>query len=282
MKLFERHIGHFCLAILLLCVVGVAQAQQATVNFTVTPATGTRSVTPVATWSTSPTGATCTASGGWTGSKASSGTQTLPAITQTTDYHLDCVWPRAAGKATVSWTAPLTNTDGTPLADLSSFKILFGTSATNLNQTALVAGADATSGQIDNLTPNTTWYFAVRAVNSKGAESDNSAVVPKLIAGGSQATVEKTATVTVEKVPAPPSGVTVVERVTANANFSPVYRVVNGNERSDGVLGLVPVGRACTGKVMFRYRGMNFRRVEVKPGELWGTTDTRNLAAPCA
>lgn len=74
-----------------------------------------------------------------------------------------------------------------------------------------------------------------------------------------------------------------VVRVTIS-NDAPVYRVVgNAGSYSRGeMFGLVPVGRECKGPVLFRYRGKSFRQVDVVAVELWGTTDTSRLAAPCA
>lgn len=190
---------------------GTAALPQNAVNLAVTGA-GAGSVTPVATWSTSPAGASCTASGGWSGSKNASGTNvTLPAITSTTSYTLTCAWPGSAGTAQIAWTPPIENTDDSALTDLAGYKILLGPSATNLNQSATISDPAARSASIGSLTPGSTYFFVVRAVNAKGTESANSLAVQKLIVGGAPVTASKTATVTVDKVPDPPTGVTVIE-----------------------------------------------------------------------
>ena len=86
----------------------------------------------------------------------------------------------ANGKATVSWTPPTTNTDGSTLANLAGYRILYGRSADNLDQSATVNNAGASSFTIENLSTG-TWYFGVVAVNSVGYESDVSAVATKVI-----------------------------------------------------------------------------------------------------
>jgi hypothetical protein len=79
----------------------------------------------------------------------------------------------------MSWDAPTTNTDGTPLTDLASFKIIYGTAATALTQTG-TAPASALTWQSPQLAVG-NWFFAVRAVNQPGIESDNSNVAQKVI-----------------------------------------------------------------------------------------------------
>ncbi|HEY8540574.1 MAG TPA: putative Ig domain-containing protein, partial [Steroidobacteraceae bacterium] len=88
--------------------------------------------------------------------------------------------PPTTGSATLSWQAPTQNTDGSPLTNLAGYRILYGTSQNALNQTITINNPGTTTYVIDNLTP-ATWYFAVRAVNSAGVESANSAVASKTI-----------------------------------------------------------------------------------------------------
>lgn len=210
----------------LLCVLGMvasvafAQAPIYTVTLTVNPTSGKGSVTPSVSWSTSPAGATsCVASGAWTGTKATSGTQTLPAITATSQYKLDCTWPGAAGTANVSWTPPTTNSDGSPLTDLTGYRIVYGTTQGNPNARIDVAGAATTSATVPNLTNGSTYYFYVRSVNAAGTESVNSNVASRTIVGGTPPTASASATVTVDKVPSPPTGVTVVETTAYAVRF---------------------------------------------------------------
>lgn len=76
----------------------------------------------------------------------------------------------ANGSLTLNWTAPTTNTDGTPLVDLAGYTILYGMSPTALAQSAKVANPGITTYVISNLSPG-TWYFALSAFNAAGASS---------------------------------------------------------------------------------------------------------------
>jgi hypothetical protein len=86
----------------------------------------------------------------------------------------------AVGSATLSWTPPTQNTDGSPLGvNLAGYKVYWGTSPESLsNSTQLTA--NVTSHLVDQLTP-ATWYFAMTAFNTQGIESTFSNVASKTI-----------------------------------------------------------------------------------------------------
>jgi hypothetical protein len=100
-------------------------------------------------------------------------TASLPAFTIT-------VTAPANGSATISWTPPTQNTDGSTLSDLAGYHILYGTSAGALTQTIDVTNAGVATYVVTGLSSG-SWFFAVRAFNSGGAESANSNVVSKTI-----------------------------------------------------------------------------------------------------
>jgi hypothetical protein len=83
------------------------------------------------------------------------------------------------GSATLSWSAPTLNTDGSALTNLAGYRILYGTSASNLSQTIQLSNPGVTSYAIENLAPG-TYYFAVRAFTSS-AESQLSNTASKII-----------------------------------------------------------------------------------------------------
>jgi len=85
-----------------------------------------------------------------------------------------------SGTATVSWTAPTTNTDGSALTDLASYRIEYGRSADSLDESAAVTNSGLTSFTINNLVPG-TWYFGVIAINAAGGESALSSVASKTV-----------------------------------------------------------------------------------------------------
>jgi hypothetical protein len=84
------------------------------------------------------------------------------------------------GAATLTWTPPTTNTDGSTLTTLAGYRIAYGTSAAHLTQTIQLANAGVSSYVVENLAPG-AYYFAVRAYTSSGAESANSNVVSKIV-----------------------------------------------------------------------------------------------------
>jgi putative Ig domain-containing protein len=85
-----------------------------------------------------------------------------------------------AGTATLSWSKPVLNTDGTPLTDLAGFIVRYGRSAVGLSSQFSVGSPNATSAQVDNLTQG-NWFFEVAAVTTAGVEGQFSAIVSKAI-----------------------------------------------------------------------------------------------------
>jgi hypothetical protein len=78
------------------------------------------------------------------------------------------------GSATLSWTPPTRNTDGSTLTDLAGYRILYGTSPSALTRTIQVANPGISRYVVENLTAG-TWYFSMRAYSTGGAESSSSA-----------------------------------------------------------------------------------------------------------
>lgn len=83
------------------------------------------------------------------------------------------------GNATLSWSAPSTNTDGSALTDLAGYKIYYGSSSGNLTNSVSV-GVGLSAYVVSNLASG-TWYFAITALNSSGVESSMSSVASKTI-----------------------------------------------------------------------------------------------------
>jgi len=86
----------------------------------------------------------------------------------------------ANGTATVSWTPPTTNTDGSALTDLAGYRVAYGRSASDLTESASVNNPGVSNFTVNNLALG-QWFFAVYAVNSAGIESDVSNVGTKTI-----------------------------------------------------------------------------------------------------
>ena len=79
------------------------------------------------------------------------------------------------GNATVNWTPPTQNTNGSALTNLAGLYIYYGTSAANLSQMVQVSTTQ-TSTTISNLASG-TWYFGGVAYTTAGTQSAMSNVV---------------------------------------------------------------------------------------------------------
>ncbi len=84
------------------------------------------------------------------------------------------------GSATLSWTPPTQNLDGSPLIDLTGYKIYYGNKPGNYRSSIHIDNPGLTIYVVEHLTPN-TYYFVLTAVNSSGAESRFSNEVSKLV-----------------------------------------------------------------------------------------------------
>lgn len=76
----------------------------------------------------------------------------------------------STGAATLSWTPPTENDDGTPLVNLAGYRIYYGTTPGNYPNQITISNPGITSYVVDNLAPN-TWYFVSTSFNSTGMES---------------------------------------------------------------------------------------------------------------
>jgi hypothetical protein len=219
--------------VVVLFAAGGAHAQTAGVVSLRANATSAQgSMAPVLTWSTNPTATSCRASGGWSGDKAVNGTQTLPTINASTNYTLTCSW--GTGSALVSWVAPTANTNGTPLTNLGSFRIYYGTSSSSLSQNLQVSDVTARSARVSGLSP-ATWYFSTRAVNTAGVESADSNIASKAVVGASAA---NTVAITIT------GSTTPVRRTIATPVFD-LVRDASGRWALGRQVGTIAIGRSC-------------------------------------
>jgi hypothetical protein len=86
----------------------------------------------------------------------------------------------ATGSATLSWTPPTQNTDGSPLSNLAGYRVYWGQTQGNYSNSVTVGNAGLSRYVVDQLTP-ATWYFTVTALNAAGIESAFSNVATKTI-----------------------------------------------------------------------------------------------------
>ena len=86
----------------------------------------------------------------------------------------------ASGSATLSWTPPTTNTNGTPLTNLAGYRVRWGTAAGNYPNAVTLNNPGLATYVVGNLAPG-TYYFVVTALNSSGTESQFSNMASKTI-----------------------------------------------------------------------------------------------------
>jgi Putative Ig domain len=85
-----------------------------------------------------------------------------------------------SGSATLTWTPPTQNTDGSTLSDLSGYVISYDTNPNSLSQQITVTDPSASMHVISGLSAG-TWYFAVKALTSSGVDSGFSNTASKTI-----------------------------------------------------------------------------------------------------
>jgi hypothetical protein len=82
----------------------------------------------------------------------------------------------ATGSITISWLAPVEETDGSPLTDLTGYKIYWGMSLGDYPNSVTLNHPGVVTHVIENLTPG-TYYLVATAFDSDGVESEHSEVV---------------------------------------------------------------------------------------------------------
>lgn len=159
----------------------MSAASAQTLTFSANATTGTDQLVPVLTWSTSPAGAVCTASGDWSGTKAASGTETLPSIVSNKTYDLTCVW--SDDRAVINWVAPTKNKNGTDYTNPKGYRVYWGTTQEAVPNTKVIEPHTTLTDTITGLSPG-TWYFRITAFNQLNEESDKSNPASKTIVAG--------------------------------------------------------------------------------------------------
>jgi hypothetical protein len=86
----------------------------------------------------------------------------------------------ANGSATILWTPPTQNADGSSLNDLAGYLVEYGTDASALSESVRLTNPGLSSYMLSDLLPG-KWYFAVKSFNRAGAESAISNLANKTI-----------------------------------------------------------------------------------------------------
>lgn len=121
----------------------------------------------------------CTASGGWSGTRAANGTETVGPISAGTTYTLTCTGPGGSivdmlrisvtSAVGISWVAPTENVDGTVLTDLAGYRIYYGTESRGYSDMVELMDPGATSHALNLSTGD--YHVAMTAIDSDGNES---------------------------------------------------------------------------------------------------------------
>jgi hypothetical protein len=119
--------------------------------------------------------------GGPTADTASTGGTPAPVA----DTAPPVVPPVALGSATLSWTAPTNNSDGTPLTDLAGFHIHYGLTSTAMDSLVTVSDP-AVLGYVISQLPPATYYFSVTSYTFSNVESVRLAPIAAAIAYSSK------------------------------------------------------------------------------------------------
>jgi hypothetical protein len=159
----------------------------ATVSLSASPLRVAQGNTSTLSWTTS--GAdSCTASGGWSGTRATNGSFAVGPLDRTTTYRLNCSGPSGSGVGMVTvevldrvlrWQPPSQNVDGTPLTDLAGFVIYWGTSSRDYTGSFTINSPSATEWEA-TVSPG-DYYFAMTAFDGANNESAHSNEVLKTI-----------------------------------------------------------------------------------------------------
>jgi hypothetical protein len=125
-----------------------------TVSFSVADSQVISGATTTLSWSSTDADS-CSGSGGWSGTKPTSGSASTAAIQANTTFSLSCsssagtaiqmVSVSVLGSISISWLAPIENVDGSVLTDLVGYRIYYGTQARNYADMIEVADPNATS-----------------------------------------------------------------------------------------------------------------------------------------
>jgi hypothetical protein len=149
-----------------------------TLAFAASPMVIDEGATTTLSWSTS-NADTCTASGGWSGSRDPSGSETVGPLSAGTTYSLSCSGPDGSvldmisvgvvGPVELSWVAPTENVDGSTLTDLDRYRIYYGGTSRSYSDMIELADSGATSHTLSLASGD--YYVAMTALDADGNES---------------------------------------------------------------------------------------------------------------
>lgn len=215
----------------------VAATAPPTVTVTTTPASGPAPLNVTLSWNS--TGADTCMEG--TVSRPIAGSRVITGLLAPATYTITCT----GGKnySDISWTAPTTNSDGTPIPatgplSLSGFNLYYAKTLAAVDTVApVVIGPTLRTYRITGQ-DNSTWYYKLSAVNVAGAEGPRTAAVTNVI---NRVSVNGTASVSITPPPNPP-GTVVIAPDQVPPVFSTTYPTVYNIVKKTNGFVLMPVG----------------------------------------
>ena len=121
----------------------------------------------------------CSASGGWSGGRGTSGNEFINGIDNSTTFTLTCAGPggnvvemltvSTRSSVALNWVAPDENVDGTPLTDLAGYRIYYGTASRDYSGMVQVNNPAETSHTLSLASGD--YYVAMTALDQEGNES---------------------------------------------------------------------------------------------------------------
>ena len=230
---------------------------------------------PTVTWS-STNAVSCTANGGWSGTKATSGTEKLAAITTPVTYSLLCVSNK--GEAKLTWERPTQRTDGSalPANELASFRLyVAGTNTPPATPTETIGGSLLEWMHYPAPGPKFFWLSAVDTAGRESVKTSSVTLNVQAYNAGASAVATPIAG------PTPPLNLQVTVPVVAGANMTPVFKLKADGTRQEAVAGYVPINVICTGRVAFTFRGDRYREVDPSHVQWWDVKPSERVYAPC-
>lgn len=246
-----------------------------TVTLTASPLSGISPVTVTLTW-TSSGASVCKASGGWSGDKAVSGTETFASVLVSTTYTLTC--SAADGSATIKWTAPTQNTDNSTIpatgsGSLAGFKLFHAptSDAVATSTPVVINDKTATAFTLTGL-PAGPRYYGMTAFNLEGISSDMTGLVTNVV---ETPATSASSSVTISTKPKPPTLVTV-----ATVVYDLRWNQGRGTVLSSAI-GTIPLGTPC-GENLITVQGQRrFYEVSLDQVDLRTLPNSAVIVAQC-
>jgi len=161
------------------------------ISFSASPTTITQGASSALTWNVSGTTPTCTASGGWTGSKSASGSQTVSPTTTTT-YNLACTNTAGSDNKSVTVTVsnvtpPTVTLNAAPSSITSGGSSTLTWSTTGTSPTCTASGnwtGSKSASGTQTVSPTSNATYTLSCTNSAGTDSATTtvAVTPNVVA----------------------------------------------------------------------------------------------------